>query len=105
MEGDQLAVRRPTWKPGVTPSAVTGIAFDPSGEETQISDSPERFDRKATRSPSGDRLGMPSNLVDPIRRYRWGDAGAPGEGMSTRQMLASAKLRTYSEPLSSVSGS
>ena len=81
---------------------MTGTALDPSGEDTQISDSPDRFDRNATRSASGDRLGMPSNRVEAIAVTGAAAAGAPAEAVSTRQMFPSAKLRTYNEPVSTV---
>ena len=94
VERDRLAVGRPAWKPGKTAIDVTCTAFDPSGADTQISDSPERFDRNATRCPSGERLGIPSNRVEPIAGTGGEEAGAPAAAVSTRQILPSAKLRT-----------
>src|SRR3954454_22182744 len=80
--------------PGFAPIEVIWLALDPSGSATQISDSPERFDTKVTRRPSGENAGIHSTLVEVSATAGGEEAFPPGAGVPTRQIFQSAKLRT-----------
>jgi hypothetical protein len=68
---------------------VSWTAFAPSASASQISISPERFDAKATRRPSGENVGFVSLRVDAIKVTGAETDGAPGPEVSTRQRFSS----------------
>src|SRR5215472_3360579 len=77
---------------------VSCTAFDPSGSLVQISASPLRYERNASRFPSGENRGAPSALVEMI--IRCGAFPGPlGDGSSLRQRSESTTSWTKANRL------
>ena len=68
---------------------VSWTASAPEASARQISFSPDRVDVNVTWRPSGAKCAMASRRVEEIATAGGDVAGAPGEAVSMRQMLAS----------------
>ena len=75
--------------PGLAPREVSCTAFSPDTSATQTSGSPLRSEMNVTRRPSGDSSARASRRVDAIATAGDDVGGAPADGVSMRQMLAS----------------